>query len=446
MPHPFRLGLILAAALVPAAASAQPAPPTPSSPLALHLGDVDFRIGGFLEGAAVLRSTNVASGPATTFGTIPFETTPQGNLSETRLTAQGSRANLLMTTAVGDATIKGFLEADFLGNDAGNAFVYANSHTLRLRHAWGQYARHGFEFTAGQTWTLLTLNRNGLSPVSGDVVFSQNVDPNLQLGLVWARQGQFRFVAHPSKTFAAGVSIENPEPFVGAAVVLPASLPAGQVDAGSTPNAPSPYPDIIGKVAFDPVIGSRHQHVEAGFVVRGFRTYLPSSQATSSATGSGFTVGAVLEPTKTVHVIGTTFISSGGGRYMIGQAPDFMVNADASITTIGATSGLLGVEAQVVPTTMLFGYVGTVHVDRVTALDGTTPIGYGIDGSTTANHTIGETTVGVNHAVVRNPTHGSLLLIGQYSYVTRSPWAVPAGTPASAHVHMVYISARYVLP
>jgi len=37
-----------------------------------------------------------------------------------------------------------------------------------------------------QAWTLLTLNRNGLSPVSADVIVSQNLDPNLQLGLVWA--------------------------------------------------------------------------------------------------------------------------------------------------------------------------------------------------------------------------------------------------------------------
>jgi hypothetical protein len=436
--------------LSPLCASAQtpaPAPSTPPpSPLTIRLGDADFLIGGFIDATAYVRSTNVASGPGTTFGTIPFGNTPQGNLQETRLTAQSSRVNLLVTTKVGSADVKGFLEVDFLGSGPGNAFVYANSHTLRLRHAWAQYARGGFEFTAGQTWTLLTPNRNGLSPVSSDVIFSQNLDPNNQLGLVWARQNQFRFVAHPSKTFAAGVSIENPQPFIGSAVVLPESFPASEVDAGSTPGAPSPYPDIIGKVAFDPQTGKTHQHLEVAVVVRGFRTYNPASNTSFSTTGSGVSLGAVIEPVKNVRLIGTGFWSSGGGRYMIGQAPDFTVNADGSPSTIGSKSILGGVEAQVTPPTMLFGYYGTVRVDQQVAIDDGESIGYGIPGSTAANRAIDETTVGVNHAFFREARYGALLLIGQYSYVKRTPWSVPDGTPSNAHVHMVYIAVRYVLP
>jgi hypothetical protein len=95
---------------------------------------------------------------------------------------------------------------------------------------------------------------------------------------------------------------------------------------------------------------------------------------------------------------------------------------------------------------MVFGYYGSVHVDRVIGLDGTTPIGYGIDGSTAANRTIDETTAGFSDALFRDATRGALQLIVQYSYVSCSPWSVPAGTPASAHVHMVYVSARYSLP
>jgi hypothetical protein len=442
-------------ALFPPCASAQtpaqpqapePAAPPPTSPLTIRLGDADFLIGGFLDAAAVFRSTNVGSGPATTFGTIPFANTPQGHLDETRLTAQGSRVNLLVTTKAGSADVKGFLEVDFLGSGPGNAFVYANSHTLRLRHAWVQYARGGFEFTAGQAWTLLTLNRNGLSPVSADVIVSQNLDPNNQLGLVWARQNQFRFVAHPSKTVAAGVSIENPQPFIGSAVVLPESFPESEVDAGSTPGAPSPYPDVIGKVAFDPQTGKTHQHFEVAGVVRGFRTFNPASNTTFSSTGGGVTVGAVIEPVKDVRLIGTGFWSSGGGRYMIGQTPDFMVKADGSPATIGSKSFLAGVEAQVKAPTMLFGYYGTVRIDQQIAIDGADPIGYGIAGSTSANRAIDETTVGFNHAVFREPRYGALQLMFQYSYVKRTPWSVPTGTPSNAHVHMVYVTVRYVLP
>ncbi|HEX5069460.1 MAG TPA: hypothetical protein VFV78_04525 [Vicinamibacterales bacterium] len=393
-----------------------------------------------------MRSTNVGSGLATTFGTIPFENTPAGNLSETRLTAQQSRVNLLATTTLGSATVRGFFEVDFLGNGPGNAFVYANSHTVRLRHAWAQYARGGYEFTAGQTWTLLTPNRTGLSPVSADVLLSQVLDANLQLGLVWARQNQFRLVAHPAGNVAAGVSLENPQPFVGSAVVLPEAFPAGQVDAGSTPGAPSPYPDIIGKVAFDPNIGQRHQHLEAALVVRGFRTYDPVADTTFSTTGTGVSVGAVIEPVRNISLIGNAFWSSGGGRYMIGQAPDFMVNADGSPSPIGSTSVLGGVEAQVRPMTMLFAYYGTVRIDQKVASDAGTPIGYGVAGSTSANRSIDETTVGFNRALVREAAKGAVHLIFQYSYVKRTPWSVPDGAPTSAHAHMFFVSARYILP
>lgn len=443
---------VAAVVLSPLCASAQtPAPPPapatpPASPLTIRLGDADFLIGGFIDAAGVFRSTNTGGGPATTWGTIPFSNTPQGNLNETRLTAQSSRLSLLVTSKVGAADVSGFLEVDFLGSGPGNAFVTANAHTLRLRHAWARYNRGGVDFTAGQTWTLLTPNRNGLSPVSADVIFSQNLDPNNQLGLVWARQNQFRFVAHPSKTVAAGFSIENPQPFIGTAVVLPGAFPANEVDTGSTPGAPSPYPDVIGKVAFDPQTGKTHQHFEVAGLVRGFRTYNPASNATLSSTGGGVSVAAVIEMVKDVKFIGTGFWSSGGGRYMIGQAPDFMVKSDGSPNTIGSRSFLAGVEAQVKPPTMVFGYYGTVHVDQKIAMDGDDPIGYGIPGSTAANRSIEETTVGFNHAFFREPRYGALQLMFQYSYVKRTPWSVPDDTPSSAHVHMVYVSVRYVLP
>ena len=442
--------LALVCLLLPAAAVGQtttPAPPPPAaSPLTIRVGETDLRIGGFVDATAIMRSTNVGSGPATTFSTIPLGNTPQGHLRETRLSSQTSRLNLLITSKVGSAAVKGFLEIDFLGNGPANAFVTANSHAPRLRHGWAQYSRGKFDFTGGQAWTLLTPNRRGLSPVSGDVVTSQNVDANLQLGLVWARQTQFRVVAHPTPTFAAGLSIENPQPFTGPAVVLPTSFPAAEVDLGATPGAPSPYPDIIGKVAFDPQTGTLRQHIEAAVLVRSFRTYSPAADRTFSKTGTGFSVSGVFQLAKGVYAIGTTLVSDGGGRYMIGQAPDFIVNADMSVTTIGSTSGMAGIEAQVKPSTMVFGYFGTVRIDREVASDAGRPIGYGVPGATGANRAIDEATVGFNHAFYRDPRYGSMQLITQYSHVKRTPWSVPEGTPGSARVHIVYVNFRYVLP
>ena len=143
---------------------------------------------------------------------------------------------------------------------------------MRLRLYWVQYTSGKFEFLAGQSWSFLTPNRNGLSPMPGDLFYSQDVDTNYQMGLTWGRTTQFRFIAHASDIVTAGVSIENPEQYVGSAVVLPAAFTAAEVDAGasnvgSASAVPNAYPDVIGKIAFDPKTGNTHQHIDAAVVL-----------------------------------------------------------------------------------------------------------------------------------------------------------------------------------
>ena len=120
--------------LLPVPALAQTPPPAPpaSSPLTIHLGDADFLIGGFLDAAAITRSTNVGSGMSTTFGTIPFDNTPQGNLHETRFTSQNSRLSLLITTPVGGAADESLRRNRFPRRGAGE----------QLGHHQRQYAAH----------------------------------------------------------------------------------------------------------------------------------------------------------------------------------------------------------------------------------------------------------------------------------------------------------------
>ncbi|HEX4566689.1 MAG TPA: hypothetical protein VH138_08645, partial [Vicinamibacterales bacterium] len=52
---------------------AQPASPPPSSPLAIHVGDADLLIGGFMDLTSITRSTNTGNGIGTSFGSIPFK-------------------------------------------------------------------------------------------------------------------------------------------------------------------------------------------------------------------------------------------------------------------------------------------------------------------------------------------------------------------------------------
>src|SRR5436190_2418826 len=177
-------------------ATQQPDSVTPSSPLAIHVGDADLLFGGFIDATSIRRDVNTGSGLGTSFGTIPFGNTVQGHMNDTQFSSQNSRLTLQATSKVGAANLKGVLEVDFLGNAPNGLNVTTNSNTLRMRLYWVQLMKGKFEFLGGQSWSMLTPNRTDLSPVPGDIYFSQNVDTNYQMGLTWGRTMQFRFITH----------------------------------------------------------------------------------------------------------------------------------------------------------------------------------------------------------------------------------------------------------
>jgi hypothetical protein len=438
----------------------QPATPPPSSPLAIHVGDADLLVGGFMDFTSITRTRATGNGIGSNFSNFPFTTTagapnPNANLNETRFSAQNSRITLQATSKVGSANLKGYIEADFLGNTAQNLNVTSNSNGLRMRLYWAQYQQGKFEFLAGQSWSFLVPNRNGLSPMPGDLFYSQDVDTNYQMGLTWQRVAGFRFIAHASDTVTAGVAIENPEQYVGGAVVLPKALPLFEVDTGSGSSAvgsasptPNPYPDIAAKIALDPKTGNTHQHIDAAVFVRGFKTYNPATDTSFSATGYGGSVNAVIEPVRNFRLIATNFFSKGGGRYIANTGiPDFIVNPDFSMSLVQSWSGIYGAEVTA-KNTLLYGYYSIASVNQNTTLDadGKTPIGYGIAGSAAANHKIYEGTFGLTQTFFRDPKIGGMQLMLQYSYLKRTPFSVPAGTPTDATMNMVYVNVRYILP
>jgi hypothetical protein len=443
-----------------AAASAQTAAPqdapvqqpdsnTPSSPLAIHVGDADLLFGGFIDAAAIRRTTNTGSGLGTSFGTIPLDNTVQGHMNDTQLSSQNSRLSLQATSKAGRADLKAALEVDFLGNAPNGLNVTTNSNTLRMRVFWGQYRKGSFAFLAGQAWSLLTPNRTGLSPDTSDLFFSQTVDPNYQAGLTWGRTMQFRMTTQVSDLVTAAVSLENPDQYVGSGVKLPAGFPAGQVDAGATVNdVPNPFPDVIGKIAFDPKVGRTHQHLDAAVLVRRFKTYRLDTDTAFATTAIGGALTAAIEPFPAVRLIGTAFYSSGGGRYIANtNLPDLIINHDNSMTLVTTWSSLIGAEIQAGARAMVYAYYSAAHGDRTLATDadGST-IGFGAPGLTAANQEVIEATAGITHTFFRDPKIGGMQLMGQYSYVRRTPFSVPSGTAADASVNMIYVNVRYFLP
>jgi hypothetical protein len=316
-----------------------------------------------------------------------------------------------------------------------------------------QYTQSTFEFLAGQSWSFMTPGRNGLSPMPGDIFYSQDVDTNYQSGLTWGRTPGVRFIAHPNDKVAAGIALENPQQYIGSAVVLPAAFPAAELDSGasaigSSSAAPNQFPDIIGKIAFDPKTGSTHQHIDAAFVVRGYKTFNPANSSTASETGTGESVNVVVEPVKNFKLIATNYFSKGGGRYIANEnIPDLVVNADQSLSTVKSWSGIYGVEVQP-KNTLLYGYYSVVRADALTGFDvnGTTRIGFGIPGSQSANQKVNELTLGVTQTLFRDPKIGGMQLMLQYSNVERTPFSAPVNTPSTAKLNMVYVNVRYLLP
>ena len=81
-------------------------------------GDAVLTLGGFVDFENIFRTTNTQNNIATSFGTIPYNNTAQGRVTELRTTAQFSRLSVKVTDSFHGNDITGYVEGDFSGNDA----------------------------------------------------------------------------------------------------------------------------------------------------------------------------------------------------------------------------------------------------------------------------------------------------------------------------------------
>ena len=501
------------AAAAPIGATSALAAMTPQkegeSPLFFKIGAAEFYPLGFMDLTGIFRTTNLG-GIGTNFGSIPFNNTFPGRLSELRFSAQNSRIGLRTHAKFGPADVTGYLEADFLGYQPANANDTSNSNTLRMRLYWVDAKWDKLEVFGGQSWSFMTPNRNGLSALPGDLFYGQEMDTNYLLGLTWARQPAFRVIAHPTKQWAIGVSLENPEQTLPGSVSEPGNLTSTansfqefDSNSGNTssatgvnnPNTPNLAPDVIAKTALDFGPEGHHVHFDVAGLFRTFKainlaqstlagsTVTAANTVTNTIHGGGGEIGLNVELIKNFRFIGTGYWSSGGGRYIASTGgPDFIIKPDGTLSGIHSGSAIGGFEYQVTPKTMLYGYYSGAYFGRNVAsvttnvaatgagASGTcavtTNFGYGFGpgssvlntGATgtcpatpggsanSADRALYEPTFGIVQTMWRNPAYGDLKIITQYSYVSRAPWFVANGQPGTAHTSMVYIDLRYDLP
>ena len=426
-------------------------------PLAFKIGSVYLSPAGFFDFTTFIRDRNAGSGLGTNFGGIPFANTPAGNLSETRFSAQNSRIALRLDTRFHGTDLIGYLETDFNGFAPTNVAVTTNSNGPRMRLFWIDVRRGKWEFLAGQSWSLLTPNRTGLSPLPANIFATLNLDPNLQVGMVWNRDPQFRVVYHANKTVTLGIALEAAEQYGGGSagagkITLPAALVASygpQLDNGdSTFSAPNVHPDIIAKIAFDPKVGSRQLHLELAGLLSTVKFFNPQDQRTHSATGGGVSAGINYELFRNFRLIANGFYSDGGGRWIFGLGPDLIIKANGEPSLVHAASTVSGFEYQPGTKDVFDVYYGGAYVQKNTAIDLDRQfVGYGYDGSPlNHNRSVQEITAGYTRTLWRDPNYGALQFITQYSYVVRHPWSIGITDPSGAHTNMLYLDLRYLFP
>jgi hypothetical protein len=430
-----------------------------------NIGDAVFTPGGFVDFENIFRTTNTQNNIATNFAAIPYSSTPQGHLTELRVTGQYSRFNLKVEDKVGANDVIGYCEADFSGNDANNVYEVVNGHTLRLRLCFMDLRRGKWEFTGGQVYSWLTPNRSGVGSIPADEAITYNEDQNFQVGLTFDRAAEFRVAYHPNDHWAFGVGIEDPNQFTGTFVALPsafASTVSSQFDNGAQIGPPNFFPDVLSKIAYDTRLGARHLHLEAvGLITGAHSAVVPigeKSFSSHSVVGGGVSLAGNYEIFHNFLFLLNTFWSDGGSHYLVSDGPQLVVRPNAAGTDlfpsmVHAGAGEAGLEWIASKRSAFAVYYGEDYFgrnffpDTTNAAAPTTIIGYGGPGSpNTNNRTIQEASFDWLQTFWKSDKYGALQYYTQYSYLSRDPWFVAPGAPKNAHLSMVYAGFRYVLP
>jgi hypothetical protein len=445
----------------PAGAPTNPceAAPEARSPAFFRLGSTCLVPIGFMDATAVWRDKNTGSSIGSNFGSVPYNNAVNGKLSEFRFSPQNSRIGFRFDGDWKGTHFIGYNEFDFLGQSGSTAITVTNGAFVpRLRLFWVDVRRGKVEFLAGQSWSMLTPNRRGISPLPGDLFYSQVIDVNYMAGLTWTRQPGLRVLFHPNNKVTFGFSAENPDQYIGGSgggsnIVLPSGLTAlsgSQLDGGGTNivlSAPTVHPDFIAKVAFDP---SARFHAEVAGIERTFKIINPNNLAfgvTSTKAGGGIQAGLNAEIFKGFRLITTNYWSDGGGRYLFGNAPDLAVTAQGNLSLIHSGGTVNGFEATY-GKWLIYAYYGGILINKDVVIDTNgSKVGYGYVGSANSqNKAIQEVTLGFNQTFWRDPRYGAINLMGQYEYLTRDPWFIATGAPKNTHDNAIYFNIRYTLP
>ena len=147
----------------------------------------------------------------TNFGSVPYNNTVNGELVRIPFQPPELAASVSVSTATGRALISSSITRTTSWEPAAttNITVTNGAFVPRLRLFWVDVRKGDWEFLTGQSWSMLTPNRQGISAFPGDIFYSQVFDVNYMAGLTGPPAGH-AVLYHPSKTVTWGFRLRIP--------------------------------------------------------------------------------------------------------------------------------------------------------------------------------------------------------------------------------------------
>ncbi len=343
-----------------------------------QIGGVTITLGGFLAAESVFRSRNEVADIGSSYNAIPYPQSPEYHEPEFRGSARQSRLALLIEGAPSTvARVAGYFETDFLSSGISSNSNESNSYSLRVRQAYATFDRSdwGFHFLGGQAWSLLTLNRVGITPRQENIPLT--IDAQYVVGFNWARQWQLRFVKDWNKKIWAGISFEEPQTVYNVTTqnVNGSNNIGGVIGGtvnyanagGSLLNSNQNYsddiaPDVIGKLAFDPGFGHYEIDGVAKFMNSRYTASAPfvNSGRNRTVMAGGGGAGMLLPIVgKSLVFQASALVGAGIGRYGAGQLPDATINSNGTPIPIPEVEALVGLVWHPDKQFDLYAYAGT---------------------------------------------------------------------------------------
>lgn len=383
-------------------------------PLTFRFKGIDITPGGFVAAETVNRQRAMSDDINTQFNSIPFSGNATGRLSEMNLTARQSRLSLKASGKIGDTSLYGYYEADWLGTGVTSNNRQSNSYVFRDRQLFvrADFA-DGWAISGGQMWSLATENRTGTVNLTEWIPLT--IDPEYVVGFNWERQYGLRV----SKTFdnkiTFALAAEAPQATVGGRgfstysntsatgvvttyqnsfVFAPGAGGGLENFSDTTGYSINKTPDFIAKLALDPGFGhyeifgivSTYQNrvypcAVVGTTAKNYPTPVapvdlacplngtlaPSTIGAYNNASTGGAIGAsAAAPLLGKKLdVGIRFMyGDGEGRYSSAQLADSTLRPDGTIALIHNASWLGRIEWHATPKWDLYGYVGGEYAAR----------------------------------------------------------------------------------